>query len=508
MEASVPARTPAGETVRTTSTRPSSFAADVLHLATGTMSSLLIGVLAAPLITRMFSPIAFGELAAFAAISGIISVVSCLRYEVVINLPKENDEAANVAILCISLATVTSIVTALLVLLCGNAVARIEHVPQLTRYLWLLPLSVFVTSAWTVLICWNQRRREFGRLTITQVVMRIALVSSQLAAGFAGFVGGRILILTTIFGSFVALCVLGWQTLRADGEMFARAASWNEIMRVRRRYETFPRLGLAAILLNSTSFLLPVPVLASFFDMAVVGSYSFGLRILRVPGDLIGNNVNRAFFPRAAEAKQDGTLGRSVDQALRYLVVLSFFPCFLLTMTGGSLFVFAFGPNWHEAGVYAQILSVWLFFWFLSSPLNTVFAVLEEQGLELRFQVANIVTRLVALLAGGLFGSARLAIALFAICGVGVYGSYCLAVVRKSGASRRLLAQTLLSCLMQFAPAAALLWILQALAAPPLATLIASAFILLVYYSNWVRVDPLTRRTLSRFIRRTSFASE
>jgi len=508
MSVPIPAQTAGFVTSSPTIARRSSFAGDVVRLAAGTLSSQLIGVLAAPFIARMFSPVAFGELAAFAAISGIISVVSCLRYEIVINLPKEEEEAANVAVLSLSLATVTSFATALLILVFGKALGRLEHAPELTRYLWLLPLNVFLTSVWTILNCWNQRKRAFGRLTIMQIVMRVALVSSQLTVGCSGFVSGRVLILTTIFGALVASSVLGWQTLREDGTLFARAVSWKEIMRVRRRYEKFPRLGLAAILLNSVSFLLPIPLLASFFNMAVVGSYSFGLRILRVPGDLIGNNINRAFFPRAAEAKHQGTLGRSVEQALRYLVILSFFPCFLLTLTGGSLFTLVFGSNWHEAGVYAQILSVWLFFWFVSSPLNTVFAVLEEQGLELRFQMANIVTRLVALVTGGLFGSARVAIALFAICGVGVYGSYCVAVIRKSGASGSLVARVMLSRLLQFAPAAALIGILRAAAAPPVAILVATTLILLVYYWNWVRTDSAARQVISQFMRRPSLATE
>ncbi len=482
-----------------------SFSGDVLQLATGTAFSQLIGILAAPLIARMFAPPAFGVLAIFSAVAGLIAVASCLRYEVTIYLPQRDEEAINIVALCLSLVFSVSGITAALVYVAGASALRLAHVPELAGYIWLLPLNVLVSGVWTILNCWTQRKRRFGRITILQVVTRIALVASQITFGLAGFVSGGALVMTTIFGTMVTTVLLGWQTLRDDGRLLLSAISWSTMNQARRRYHSFPRFGLAAATLNSTSFQLPVILLSSFFSMAVVGNYSFGFRVLRVPGILIGTNVARAFFPRAAEARHQGTLGRSVELALQYLITLSFFPCFLLSLTGGTLFAFAFGPRWYEAGVYAQIMSVWLFFWFVSSPLNTVFAVLEEQALELRFQAANLITRLLALVIGGVAGNARLAIALFAISGVVVYGGYCLAVISKSGASARGVARTALTRAALFAPAAAIILGLRAFSVLPVGIAAASALILAAYYWNLLRTDANVRAVLKRFVRRPPF---
>jgi lipopolysaccharide exporter len=493
------------QTITSTAPNPrghsgSSFAGDVLQLASGTASSQLIGILAAPLIARMFAPAAFGVLAIFSAFAGAISVISCLRYEVAICLPEHDEEAANLSALSFCLVTATTGAAVLLVLLFGDGVLRLTHASELAGYLWLLPLNVFVSGTWTILNFWNQRKRKFGRLTVMQIVSRVALVASQIVAGLAGYVRGSTLIATTIFGTLVTSALLGWRTLRDDRRLFISAVSWEKIDQVRRRYSMFPRFGLAATLLNSASFQLPVIFLSAFFNTVVVGNYSFGWRVMRVPGILIGTNVNRAFFPRAAEAKHQGTLGQSVETALQYLIILSFFPCFLLTLTGNSLFAFVFGPKWQEAGVYTQILSIWLFFWFVSSPLNTVFAVLEEQALELRFQVANLATRLIALVIGGVAGNPRLAIGLFTLFGVAVYGSYCLAVIRKSGASSSGIVSVLLSRAAQFVPAAAVIVVLKAVSAPPVVIVVATAITLAAYYGNLVRTDSIARRALKRFV--------
>lgn len=486
----------------------SSFGGDVLKLATGTAASQLIGILAAPLIAHLFAPSAFGTLAIFASAAGIISVISCFRYEVAIYLPERDEEASKLVILCLYFVIATTLVTSLLTFLLGGEGLRMVHASELSGYLWLLPLNVFITGVWTILNCWNQRKLRFGRITAMQVVMRIAMTASQIALGFAGFVSGVALIATTTFGAFATCALLAGQTLHDDWRLFAGSLSWKAASYPWRRYNQFPRFGLAATVLNSTSFNLPSILLSGFFSTAVAGFYSFGFRVLRVPGILIGTNVNRAFFPRAAEAKQRGSLGPSVEQALQYLITLSLLPCFLLTLTGGDLFRLFFGARWHEAGIYSQILSVWLFFWFISSPLNTVFVVLEEQRLELRFQIANIVTRFLALLTGGLLGNARLAIALFALCGIGVYGAYCLAVIRKSGASMEAVQHVALSRVALLIPVVIIFAALKLMSAPPAVIVGSATIVLVVYYWHVLRSDPRARRVMKHFLHYRSQHSE
>lgn len=72
-----------------------SFASDVLKLVGGTAIAQDLSVLSSPLLTRLYGPEAFGIIAIFTAITGIISVMACLRYEQAIMLPKRDEEAAN-----------------------------------------------------------------------------------------------------------------------------------------------------------------------------------------------------------------------------------------------------------------------------------------------------------------------------------------------------------------------------------------------------------------------------
>ena len=79
----------------------SPFASDILKLVSGTAFAQIITILASPILTRLYSPEAFGFLAIFISITSIIGVIACMRYELAIMLPKSDEKAANLLALCL-----------------------------------------------------------------------------------------------------------------------------------------------------------------------------------------------------------------------------------------------------------------------------------------------------------------------------------------------------------------------------------------------------------------------
>ena len=189
-----------------------------------------------------------------------------------------------------------------------------------------------------------------------------------------------------------------------------------------KRYRRFPLIDSGSALLNTASWQLPAFLLAAFFSPVVVGFYSLSFMVLQLPMSLIGSSIAQVFFQRAAEARSDGTLSHLVENVFRLLIMIGIFPILTVTIIGPDLFAVVFGENWTEAGVYAQILSVWAFVWFISSPLSTIWAVLEKQTFGMRVTTLNFVTRVASLVLGGMSGSPVVALSLFAGSGVLVYG--------------------------------------------------------------------------------------
>ncbi len=79
------------------------FAKRVSLLIGATAVAQLILILSMPLLTRLYTPEDFGLLAIYSSILAVISVVASLCYESAIPLPKNDETAAHILLLTISI---------------------------------------------------------------------------------------------------------------------------------------------------------------------------------------------------------------------------------------------------------------------------------------------------------------------------------------------------------------------------------------------------------------------
>src|SRR5215471_790567 len=146
-----------------------SFLGDVLKLAWGTGSAQVLGILAALFTARLFTPSAFGVAALFASITNLGIIVSTLRYELAIMLPKQDEESANAVGVSVLFVLLISTAIGGLVWASGDLLPRLLKAPDLHRYLWLLPVHVFFGGLFNVLNRWNSRQKCFTRLMVAQI---------------------------------------------------------------------------------------------------------------------------------------------------------------------------------------------------------------------------------------------------------------------------------------------------------------------------------------------------
>ena len=484
------------------SNKRGSFAVDVLKLVSGTGFAQALGILGAFFTTRFFAPSAFGVAALYASLASLVTMIICMRYELSILLPEKDGEAVNVVGVSFSFLLLITAVSTAIVWVGGEALARLLKTPELDRYLWLFPISLFFGGLLAVLIHWNTRKKQFTLLTIAQVVGAACTLGAQVTLGLAGHVAGGYLILAALFGSAVSTSMLAVVTWRRNSKLFLENARFERVLAALKRYSRFPKYSTGKALLDAVAWQLPVWFLSRTFSTSVVGQYALGTKLLHMPIALVGTNVAIVFFERAAKVRHQGTLAEVVENTFFYLITYCVFPCLMLSLVGKDLFVVAFGPRWAEAGVYAQILSVWLCVWFASSPLGVVLDVLEQQPLHLRLSLLNVVSRLAALTIGTLTHSPRITIALFAASAVLVYGYYCLAILKWARVSRRKVLPTALTRLVRLIPAAAVIVALKILRSPSILVVAAAVIMVLLYFVYVLRTDPAFREFIhARFAR-------
>jgi len=478
--------------------KANSFLSNMLILFAGTSLSQLLAIFAAPLLTRLYGPDAYGLMALFVSMTSIVSTISCMRYESSIILPDSDKAAANLLAGCLILSLVNCLLMMFLVYFGHHFLSKLLNAPSIEWYLWLVPFIALLDGAFNALNYWNTRTKRFLRLSIARINGSISSIAAQLYAGFSGYAIGGSLIGGIALGKAVSTGILGWQIWRDDQHLFRPSISRIKMVSELKRYIDFPLYDTWAELLNTVSWQLPVFLLSAFFSPAVVGYYSLGLSSLQLPMRLIGGSISQVFFQHASEAKISGSLSSLVERVFRSLLLIGTFPVLTLTLMGKDLFALVFGKTWSEAGIFSQILGFWILFWFVSSPLSTLYYLYERQQSFLKLTIANLFFRLIALCIGGYMGNARLSILLFSLSGICIYGYLCFAVMHIGGIEWQRTMHIILHSILVFIPSGVIILMLKVLAADQLIIVAVSALLCSIYYVYILKTNPDAKYVLNR----------
>lgn len=462
--------------------RKTSFAGDVLKLVSGTTIAQVIGILITPILTRLYAPDAFGTLALFISITSILGVIACMRYELAIILPESDEEAVNLLGVSLSFTVLLSLLTIPVIWWGRIPILNLLNAQGLAPYLWFIPPMVLVAGAFLALNYWNSRTKCFGRLSVARVIQSSSVHLIKLGAGFAGYVTGDVLIGANVIGQAIATLILAGQIWRDDAKLFLRSISWEGMWYGIKRHRRFLLISTWTALLNTIAWQIPVILLTAFFSSEVVGHYSMASRLLHLPMGLIGGAIAQVFFQRAAEAQIKGDLASLVEKTFQQLVNLGLFPILILMLTGREVFAVVLGSKWAEAGTYAQIMSVWLFLQFITSPMTTLGTVLERQEIGLFRNVIFLITTVLALGAGGWIGDARLALGVLSIFGCVIYGSLCLILAKLSGVAYEVVFRILCSSVIKWLPAGATIILLKLGGINSLVTVATAGLLTMLYY--------------------------
>jgi lipopolysaccharide exporter len=476
------------------------FLRNVLKLVSGSVIAQLIGFLLTPIITRIYLPGDFGILQLFLSISSIIVAFAALSYDRAILLPKEDDDSANILVLSVILIISVSVITGTILILFAEEIGAVLNAPQISSYLFLTPLAVFVTSIYSVGNYWSSRRKQFGRTAMAQVVNTVVTRTAQAATGLNsatafGLIAGWLL------GSCAALVPLLPQMIN-DISLF-RAVTIDGLKKMAIKYKKFPLFSTWSSLANTISTQIAPLLLVFFFNSTVVGYFSVANMVVLLPVGVIGVATSRVFFQRACEEKnRSGSIENIVREVQQRLISLAMFPMFLLLIIGPELFSLVLGPQWSVAGQYAGILAPWVLFVFIASPLGSIFYVLEKQAIDLSFNILILISRVIVLIIGGLSGDPVVALVLYSITGVLFWGGMNLYLLKISGISYRF---GLLEYVRFFSIAFVIsipLIVAARLGAPILILLVVAGVVSIGYYAMIIHYDPALRKEIAGILRR------
>ncbi len=414
---------------------PQGFRGPVLTLLSGTTVVLALAYLAQPLLTRLYTPAAFGLSDYFVALTAVLASFASLRYEDALMLPEDDEEAGGVfwlalAVLCVFVGLIG------VAMIWRREIAALTGLPALAPWLLLVPPTLLAMRTARIFEAWLIRARRFRNVTAGQVSNALVTVSGRVGAGLppvdagvGGLIGGF------FAGHAASMLVLGRFVLGQGARVLAGAFRWSQIRRAARRYRRFPLFSTPSTLLATLVGRLPVLLLPLFFDAAVLGLFGRAFAVLGVPLSLIGGAIAQVFFVHAAEAHRDDRLPEVTRTVHRRLVMLGLFPTLALLVAGPDVFEVVFGAAWREAGRFVQYIGPWLFLASVASPLTRLFDVLERQRLDFLTSLLMFVALAAAMLVGGRTGEVTTTLLLVGVAGAAVRVVHLAVLLRLAGVS-------------------------------------------------------------------------
>jgi O-antigen/teichoic acid export membrane protein len=394
----------------------SKFVSNIFILFSATLLGQILGIIASPILSRLYSPTDFGISQLFFSIVSLITIIACLSYQGAINLPKKDEDAANIVVLCLCLIIITVCVSAVILYIFSTTIENILNAPGLSEYFIFIPFAVIAGSVAYVLGSWLSRRQQFG--TIAQANLSSSVTGKTTSIGLGllspspfGLIFGTIINDATII-------VVSMRIIKNDFFIF-QEVSIEKIRDVAIRYKKFPKYSTGANLMSVAAEQCIPFLLAVSFSPVVVGFYAMTYIIITLPLKLIGNSLTSVFYQKSSmEKNRTGSIDHIVKSVHTRLISMGIFIFLILMIMGPELFAFVLGARWLTAGLYAQILAPWIFAVFISTPLFPIFYVYEKQGASLGFNVVLLTSRIIAILIGGFFGDPILCMVLLSVIGV------------------------------------------------------------------------------------------
>lgn len=411
------------------------FKRNLLVLLSGTAAARAVGLLVAPLLTRLYSPDAFGILAVYAAVTAILIVMAGLRYEMAVPLPK-SDSAASYALLSALGATVLlTLSIAVVSTAWGDPLSAFANVPQLGQYHYLIPIGVFAGGCYNAMSYWLLRKHHFADLSRTKVSQGFGQAAISVGTGFllggapAGLLWGQI---ASQAAGLSRLCRVAWREHpgRSLKRFRRRRLSW-----ALQRYRQFPLVATWSGVANTIGQQLPLLMFAALFSPATAGLFMLAHRLTSAPMKLIQQTVSQVFFSTAAQSRAAGELDRISISTFRGLLRVGCPPLLMLAFIGPDVFGLLFGQEWAPAGTYVRWVALWTLSTFIFSPLIWVRTILEMHASLLTYQVLLVGGRALGLMAGYWLSDPVYAVALFVSIGCLLDICFGLDSLRRTGLS-------------------------------------------------------------------------
>ncbi|TSA81463.1 oligosaccharide flippase family protein [Deinococcus detaillensis] len=372
-------------------------------ILSGNLLGQLIAVISTPLLTRVYDPSILGVYGIFTSIVSVVAVISSMRYELAIALPKEDAKAASLLVVS---AIASLLIAVLILILCFIFKNELIALTGLTNsaYLFLIPLSGAIIGVQQASLQYLLRTNSYYNYAISRVFQGSSIIILQIVFGLV--TGYGIFIGDSLGKVFIVLLLVYFVSKNWSRVSF----QCSNLLDIAKAYSQFPKYNLPAAMLGALSINLPIIIINSHFTSAAGGHFYMAYRLLSLPVQLLSQAIGQVFLATASRIYANGLpIDTITKDTIRNLSIAGGSLILGLNLVTRDNVSIILGEAWGPLYSYVLIMSPWFIFMLISSPISHVMNISGKQKQSLIFTIVEFTLRCSILYASIMYNNIFLA---------------------------------------------------------------------------------------------------
>jgi O-antigen/teichoic acid export membrane protein len=346
-------------------------------LISGTLIAQMISILLQPLLRRLFTPEAFGVYSVYLSLVGIIVIVSALRYDDAIVLPRHDKESTNLLGLSLILNFIINSLILVVLLLASDRMISFLNLPANfpAKLLALIPVGAFLFSMYGSLNVWLIRRKKYLAISANKLIRRSAEGISQVGMALLKISNG--LIYSDLAGQGANVATVAVQAKRNGLNL--KLISLTKLKYVSRKYAEFPKYNLVPALMSTCSYLLPPVLINKYFSAESAGFFDLSKLVLSIPLAFIAASLTSVLLQKVSEKyNRKESFIHDLKPVVILVGLIAAGEILLIIFLGEDIFRIAFGKQWIMSGSISRIM-VWSFaINFIVASFSNIFVAMRR----------------------------------------------------------------------------------------------------------------------------------
>jgi len=393
------------------------FVKNILLLSSGGIIAQIIGLLSAPLLSRIYQPMNFGEMGRIVAITSVIVIIASLKYEIALVLESNQKSQNNIFKICIYLLILISFISTILISVYFLFIKEDKSMVKIL--LFVFPI-IICQGLYNIMKFYANSKKKYHSMATAQVFQKSGNSIAQISLGFAGFGVFGLLIGHTLGNLLGALVIFKKIKSKLAGINFISVGS--SLKHEVKKYSNFPKFAAPQSFIDTLSSQLPIFFLGFYYGIEIVGFYYFAMKVIQVPGNILKQSLTKVFLKKASDLKNESQkLFRLYYMTTFSLFIIVSIPISILFFFGPNLFSFIFGSKWIMSGRFASWMFLWIGIAIVNPPAMNLFHIFNKQKLYMCYSIILGSLRLIILFIIPKYYDAMVTISIYSIVTVICY---------------------------------------------------------------------------------------